>query len=455
MLAEMMLIEHRMKDEVSLDASVTPGEPCPGGEIVMRTVPGPPQAVTAERLGRGSAGYRRVNLALFAAGLTTFMSLYSTQALLPALSRAFAASPTAVSLLVSLATGALALAVVPVSALSERYGRARVMLVGALAAALLGLLMPLAPSFPVLAVIRALQGLALAGVPAVAMAYLAEEVRAGDLGGAMGLFIAGNTVGGLLGRLIPGVTADLAGWRWALGAVALVSLGCTLAFWALLPASRFFRPGRVDHRALAVHLGDPGLRRLYAVGLLLNAGFVTVYNFLGFRLVAPPFGLPDAVVGLMFLMYLGGTSSSATAGRLADRVGRRTVLAGGLAITAAGLLLTLPDSVPVVGIGLLVFTVGFFATHSVASGWVGLRARTARAQASALYLFSYYLGSSVGGSAGGLAFERGGWPAAVSYVFVLVLLAAGAGLRTGSGHGDAGHGDAGHGDAGLRAAAGQ
>jgi MFS transporter, YNFM family, putative membrane transport protein len=401
----------------------------------MRTTPGPPPAPASapERHRRGSPGFRRVNVALFAAGLTTFMSLYSTQALLPALSRAFAVPPTAASLLVSLATGTLALAVIPLSALSDRVGRTRVMIVCALAAALLGLLIPVAPSFPVLAAIRAMQGLALAGVPAVAMAYLAEEVRAEALGGAMGLFIAGNSVGGLLGRLIPGLVTDLAGWRWALGTTAVLSLGCTLVLWALLPASRFFRPARVDHRALLGHLGDPGLRRLYAVGLLLMAGFVTVYNFLGYRLLAAPFRLPEAVVGLMFVMYLGGTSSSAVAGRLADRVGRRTVLAGAFTITATGLLLTLPDSVPAVGAGLLVFTVGFFAAHSVTSGWVGLRARTARAQASALYVSAYYLGSSVGGSAGGLAFERGDWPATVSYVFVLVLLAAGAGLRPAAG----------------------
>jgi predicted MFS family arabinose efflux permease len=381
-------------------------------------------ASTPERHRRASPGLRRVNLALFAAGLTTFMSLYCTQALLPVLSRAFAVSPSGVSLLVSLSTGTLALAVIPVSALSERYGRTRVMTVCALLAAVLGLLLPVAPSFPVLAVLRAAQGLALAGVPAVAMAYLADEVHPEALGGAMGLYIAGNTVGGLLGRLVPSLVADLAGWRWALAATAVVSLAFTLAFWALLPPSRFFRRARVDHRAVWTHLRDPGLRRVYAVGLLLMAGFVTVYNFLGFRLLAPPFHLPQAVVGLMFLMYLGGTWSSTAAGRLADRFGRRAVLAGALAVLAAGLVMTLPGSVPVVGTGLLIFTVGFFAAHSVASGWVGARATTARAQASALYLFAYYMGSSVGGSGGGVAFERGGWPAAVTYVFVLVVLAA-------------------------------
>jgi YNFM family putative membrane transporter len=380
---------------------------------------------------RGSPGLRRVNLALFAAGLTTFMSLYCTQALLPALSHVFGVSPATSSLLVSLATGTLALAVVPVSSLSERFGRTRVMLVSSVIAAALGLLMPVSPSFPALAAIRAVQGIALAGVPAVAMAYLADEVHPEALGGAMGRYIAGNTVGGLLGRLVPGFVTDLAGWRWAFGVTALLSLLLTLAFWALLPRSRFFRRSAVGGGHLLRHLADPGMRRLYLVGLVLMGAFVTVYNYLGYRLIAAPFGLPQSLAALVFVMYLAGTFSSPAAGSLADRIGRRPVMLGACLVTAAGLLLTLPNSLPVVGVGLLVMTAGFFAAHSVASGWVGRRASAGKAQASALYLFCYYLGSSVGGSAGGLAYEHGRWPATVVYALLLVTsaLVVAAGLR--------------------------
>lgn len=393
---------------------------------------------TAERYRRGSPGLRRLNLALFFAGLTTFMSLYLTQALLPALSQAFRVSPSAASLLVSLSTGTLALAVIPVSALSERFGRTRVMLVSSAAAAPLGLLIPLAPSFPVLGGLRALQGIALAGVPAVAMAYLADEVHPEALGGAMGRYIAGNTVGGLSGRLLPGFVTDLAGWRWALAVTAVVSTLLTVAFWLLLPRSRFFRPARAGTGSgagagagsgakrpgpLLRHLADPGMRRLYLVGLVLMSTFVTVYNYLGYRLVAAPFGLPEALVALVFVMYLAGTVSSPIAGSLADRVGRRPVLLGGCLIMAAGLALTLPDSLPAVAAGLLVMTTGFFTAHSVASSWVGMRAESARAHASGLYLFAYYLGSSAGGSAGGLAYEHGRWPGTVAYGLVLLAVA--------------------------------
>lgn len=388
-----------------------------------------------DRHRRGSPGLRRVNLALFIAGLTTFMALYSTQALLPVLSQVFHVSPTASSLLVSLATGALALAVIPVSSLSERFGRTRVMLVSSAIAAPLGLLMPLAPSFPALAGLRALQGIALAGVPAVAMAYLADEVHPEALGGAMGRYIAGNTVGGLVGRLLPGFVTDLAGWRWALAATAVTSLLLTVAFWVLLPRSRFFTPSRAGGGPLLRHLADPGMRRLYLAAFALMSTFVTVYNYLGYRLIAAPFGLPKALAALVFVMYLAGTFSSPAAGSLADRIGRRPVLLGACLVAAAGLLLTLPDSLPAVAVGLMIMTTGFFAAHSVASGWVGRRAAGGRAHASGLYLFSYYLGSSVGGSAGGLAYEHGRWPTTVAYGLILltVALLAALGVRVSAG----------------------
>jgi YNFM family putative membrane transporter len=61
-------------------------------------------------------------------------------------------------------------------------------------------------------------------------------------------------------------------------------------------------------------------------------------------------------------------------------------------------------------VGVALITWGFFGLHSIASSWVGLRAATGRAQATALYLFFYYLGSSVVGSAGGWFFVRWAWP---------------------------------------------
>ncbi|MCP2292756.1 MFS transporter [Nocardia amikacinitolerans] len=385
-------------------------------------------ASTIERGASNAAHDRRITLALFAAGLTTFASMYNAQALLPSLSAAFGATPARAALAVSLTTGCLALAIVPVSALSSRIGRTKVMIGSAAASAVIGLLIPFSPSLDALLAGRALQGIALAGVPAVAMAYLAEEIGAEGLGAAMGVYVAGTTIGGLAGRLIPSFTLDVASWRWAEAAVGVAAAACTVWFVRLLPASRGFvaRPA-----GLRTVLGDLGqqlrhrqLLALFGLAFVLMGGFVSIYNFLGYRLTQHPFELPAAVAGSVFLLYLAGTVTSAWGGRLADRVGRQRMLTASMAVMGVGLVVSLPDRLGWVVAGVLLYTAGFFAAHTVASAWVGTLARGNRGAASSLYLFFYYLGSAVVGGLSGLAFAHGGWMGLVGTVGA--LLAAGA-----------------------------
>lgn len=127
-------------------------------------------------LRRGDPDYRRAVIALFAMGLASFNAIYCTQALMPALSDYFGATPAMSAWTVSAATGMLALAILPASILSERFGRGRVMVISSLLAVTVGALLPFAPTIEWLIVGRALQGLAVAGVPATAMAYLADEI---------------------------------------------------------------------------------------------------------------------------------------------------------------------------------------------------------------------------------------------------------------------------------------
>ncbi|MFW0783782.1 MFS transporter [Gordonia sp. CPCC 206044] len=381
--------------------------------------------LTPTRHALGSAGYRKATVALFAAGMTAFMSLYYIQALLPQLSDHFGVSPATSALTVSLTTGLLAAAIIPASVLSERLGRVRVMVISALSAAALGVVLPWVPSIELLLAGRALQGVLCAGVPAVAMAYLAEEVEGAALGTAMGRYVAGTTIGGLTGRLIPGFAVDAVSWQWAMEIACLVSLGFALLFWRTIPASKFFEPKRISPsitvRNLLAHLRDPGLRPLFVLAFVLMGGFVTVYNYLGYRLLRDPFDLDESVVATVFFMYLAGTFSSAIAGRLADRMGRRRVVVTSVITMLVGLAVTVPDHLSTVLLGTLLFTAGFFAAHSVASAWVSARATEHRAEASSLYLFHYYLGSSVVGALGGLAFAAFGWIGVAVYVGILVV----------------------------------
>lgn len=384
------------------------------------------------RAQRGSLAYRRISLALFLAGFATFSLLYCVQPLLPAFARDFRVSPAESSLALSLSTGFLALAILCAGAVSEVLGRRRLMFVSMCAAACLNIVAALVPDWHALLVARALEGLLLGGVPAVAMAYLAEEMHPKGLGLAMGLYVSGTAFGGMIGRVGMGVLTEWTSWRVALGAVGVVGLLAAVGFIALLPPSRHFVRRPVFEtgyhiRAWARHLSHPGLRLLFGVGFLMMGAFVTVYNYVGFRLMAAPFGLSQTAISLVFMAYLFGIVASSTAGALADSLGRSPVMTAGIVIAALGLALTLSHSLWGVIGGIVALTIGFFIAHAVASGWVGRLAQGHKGHAASLYLLAYYLGSSVMGSAGGWFWVEGGWPAVVAFagaLFALALMAA-------------------------------
>ncbi|HLJ70473.1 MAG TPA: MFS transporter [Roseiarcus sp.] len=384
-------------------------------------------------IARGGREFVRTMAALFSGGFSTFALLYSAQPLLPAFAREFSISPATSSLALSATTGTLAFAMLIAGTISDVFGRKRVMVASLAASSAIMILAAFAQGWSELVALRALTGLALSGLPAVAMAYLADEMAANAIGLAMGLYIAGNTVGGLAGRLVGAVSADHGSWRDGFALIGVVGLLSVVLFAKALPASRAFTPVRPHLSALArsmvSHFADPGLRLLFAIGFLVMGCFVTVYNYIGFRLLKPPFSLSQTQVGLIFILYLLGGASSAMMGDLAGRIGRRRVLWIAMAIMLAGLAATLFDDLRLIIAGVGLITIGFFGAHSIASSWVGLRAEKAKAQAASLYLLFYYLGSSLVGTLGGVFYARGGWPGVASLVGGLTLAGVAVALR--------------------------
>ena len=326
-----------------------------------------------------------------------------------------------------MATGALALSVLPWAAVADRIGRARAMTISAVVASTAGVLVPLAPSFAVLLALRGISGLALGAVPALAMAHLVARPPPGRVSAIGGLYIAGTTIGGLTGRVLTGAVAGVAGWRWGLATTAalVVAGGGGVRHPA---AARSATGGRaLADRRPATHRGrirlalvDRPVWVFYAQAFLLMGGFVTVYNLLAFRLLDDPYRLPASLVSLLFLTYLVGTVGSSGVGRLVGRFGRRTVLASAGYGMAVGAALTLATPLWLVLAGLVVATFCFFVAHAIAATWAGERVPAARSQASALYSLAYYAGSSIVGFLGAVVFDVAGWAGAM----VMVILAA-------------------------------
>lgn len=379
-----------------------------------------------ERIKKGSREFRAINLAFFAAGFVTFITLYDVQPLLPVFSVEYHVPAAMASLPLSVATCALAVTMLLAGTISETWGRKPIMVLSLFLTSLIALATPFSHTMGALLALRVMQGAVLAGLPAVAMAYLGEEIDGPSLSSAMGLYIGGNAVGGMTGRIFTASVTEMASWRLAIGLIGVICLILSVVFSRKLPRSANFlqRPFRLGYlfTSLVKHLQDPGLVRLYAIGFLLTGSFVTMYNYITFRLLGEPYRMSHSAVSALFLVYLVGSFTSASIGRVLRRFGRDRTLLVSIAAMALGTIVTIAHPVALIVVGIALFTAGFFGAHTIASSWVGTRAVTAKAQASSLYLFFYYVGSSVSGTAGGFFWTGLGWQGVAG--MILALLAA-------------------------------
>ncbi len=367
---------------------------------------------------QGTPLFRKTSFAFFAAGFNTFAILYCVQPLMPEFSKEFSVSPTTASLPLSITTMVLAVSMLIFGSLSEVWGRKPIMIVSMLASSVFCILTAFSSNFHGLLVLRTIEGISLAGLPSIAMAYLGEEIESKSLGAAMGLYICGNSIGAVFGRVFSGMVSDYFGWQIAIGGIGLISLAATLIFWNTLPPSQNFKARPFVMRKLGLslmdHLKAPSLICLFVIGFLLLGSNVALFNYIAYVLLEKPYSLSPTYISWTFLIMIIGMFSSVWIGKLVDRHGKQRLLFTSLFLALIGVCLTWEANLMMKIAGLGFFTFGFFGAHAVASSWVGQLALQNKAQASSLYLFFYYTGSSVGGTLGGLFWSAYGWGGVIS-----------------------------------------
>lgn len=369
---------------------------------------------------------QHIKSAIFLSGLSVFAQLYLFQPLLPLLSQNFNTTPAESSFTVSASTIGMAAGLFVLAFLADSLSRKRLMSFSLLASSIVTLATSLVHNFGVLVFLCFLKGLLVSGVSAVALAYLSEEVKPSKQGMAISLYLAGNTIGGMAGRIIVGFLSAWVSWQWCVFVIGLVSLGIGLVFIRLLPPSRNFEPARIGFRPKLIQmtsfLKDRLVIRLYFTGALLVGTFVSIYNYLGFRLESAVFHLPHYVVAFIFLMYAIGVPGSFAAARWTDRFSAQRVIKAFIFALIIALALLLTTNTIVLTIGLALLTFSFFGAHTIASRMVSQHAVVAKSTATSLYWLFYYIGSSFIGSSSGTVLHDYSWAFFIGSLLVIAGL---------------------------------
>lgn len=363
-------------------------------------------------------------MALNFATITVYADLYITQPVLPLLSKQFGISAPTAGMTVSIVVLMIALASSAWGTLSDSVGRKPVMVASCLLLAVPTLLCALVSSFHTLLLFRALQGLLIPGVTAVAVAYIGDFFGEADLGPRVGGWIAASVAGGLTGRVLSGLLAAATSWRTPFLFFGVLTLVGAAAIARGLPPG----PGPVGarlgsaYRGMFLHFRNRRLIGAFLIGGAVFFCFIGIFTYLPYYLTAPPFRLSTALVSSVYLVYLAGVFTSLASGQLSQRVGRRPFMAVGLSVAFAGVLGTLAHSLAAVIVSLVVLCVGMFIVQSTAPAFVNANARGAKGAAGALYVTFYYVGASLGSLLPGYAWQAWGWPGvATTCVTALVV----------------------------------
>ena len=359
-------------------------------------------------------------------GLSVFAQLYLFQPMLSELQASFGVSLATGSLAVSASTIGMATGLFLFAFKADTFKRERLMSLSLILSALLTITSAFMSHFVLLLLLNFLKGIALSGVSAVALAYLSDEIEPGKIGLAISLYLSGNTIGGMTGRVAGSLLAGWGGWQQAVWAIGITSLLLGFLFYWKIPASSQVSQNSISIKEKLQQMKDLLSKRLfigmYLIAALAMGVFVSVYNYISIQLESPRYGLPHQMIAMIFVMYLTGVAGSIIVGKLSDKHRPERLLRYSLILLGAGLSMLLIPRLWALIAGLGILTFAFFSTHTIASRIVSVNASRSKSSATSIYWLSYYAGSSIIGSLTGIILTRFGWDTFVEILLMLTTL---------------------------------
>lgn len=372
--------------------------------------------------------YLRLQVIVFALVSASFTNIYITQPVLPVLQSEFSADIVLVSFSVSAVILGIALSNLPFGFLADRLPIHPIILVGGVLVALGGFVCALTQDLWILIGARFIQGIFIPALTTCLVAYLAKTLPVERLNVVMGSYVSATVLGGLGGRLLGGWIHPPLHWRYAFVSASILVLVATFtAFWGL-PRTPVQSGQQEESTSFLSLLKRWELLRLFFCAAGSFAIFSSIFNYLPFRLNAPPFRFSTELTTLVYLVYVVGIFMGPTAGRISNRFGSGYTLLGGTIVLGASLvLILLPSIVPVV-LGLFGICAGFFTIHAAAVGSLNRKLSRGQGRANALYVLFYYTGGWLGITGAGIAYRLGGWSVMIYSAMLLLLIPLSAGI---------------------------
>ena len=374
--------------------------------------------------------YNRLVLSICLCSIVTFSNIYWLQPLLPTVQRAFDISLLSANLTMSAPLLGMGLGLLVFASISDSIGRRTILLTGMIAGLCVSLLLPMTENYTLFLSLRFLQGALLSVCPAVAIPLLSEELRKSWLPAAVGFYIASNSIGGISSRLIGGACADILGsWQATGYVITAITTLLFIVVYAIMPQQRHFKTEKFklkpSLKMFAGHLQRPQLLLIYIIIGLVFGCFVNLFSYLMSVLENAPYQLPSGVRSLIFITFLGGTTSASLAGKFSKKHGQLAGIAAGILIMLCANFLLANSNLSLMIIGMIMMAFGFFFCHAQASTLVGRSVKKGKGSAQALYSLFYYSGASFGVFFIAPFYDKWGWQGVIGSTSIALLLCLG------------------------------
>jgi MFS transporter, YNFM family, putative membrane transport protein len=371
----------------------------------------------------------RLQLIVFALVAASFTNVYITQPVLPILQSEFALDLVLASFSVSAVIFGIALSNLPFGVLADRVAIQPIILSGGLMVAVGGLLCSLTENYWIFLGARFLQGLFIPCLTTCLAAYLAKTLPVERLSVVMGSYVSATVLGGLSGRLLGGWIHPPLHWRYAFLSASILTLVATVAAVRGLPTPADKGRRVQDSTGFWVLLRRWDLLRLYFCAMGSFAIFSSVFNYLPYKLAAPPFEFSTEQTTLLYLVYIVGIFIGPISGKISNRFGSGQTLLLGSAVLGGALGLILLPSIPAIVLGLFATCGGFFTIHAAAVGSLNRKLTSGQGRANALYVMFYYLGGWLGITGSGFVYKQGGWASLITVLLLLLTIPVAVGIR--------------------------
>ncbi len=367
-----------------------------------------------------------ISICVFLSGFSCFAQLYYFQPLLPDLAHEFNLSASYSSLAISFSTLGMVIGLFTAMFVADSIPRKNLISAALLSSSVASVICSYSNSFFLLVALSALKGFLLSGATSVSLAYISEEVLPKNKGKITGLYIAGNALGGMGGRVISSYLSTEFSWRTASASIGVLCAVFAILFLIFSPRSINFKPKKENFKSLIISnlhlLTSAKLLPFYLIGSLMLGIFVSLYNYLGFYLVKEPFNFPDYLIHYIYFMYIFGVFGSIATAKLTARYNHFKIQKTIVLSSVAALLLLYVNNFWIVTLGLAIFTFNFFVVHVICNRVVSDYNLQKRSVTISIYLLFYYMGSSVWGSATGVVLDNFGWQWFIATLIALTFI---------------------------------